>query len=455
MDINIKLSNYKLFENKELSVADAKMLIISGPNEIGKTSIITAIEEAWSLKGFTPVPLKEGAEQGYKAITGQDIDGNPITIVHNFSKMDQKGSFYAIDNQGKTIKSVGKIRELLGVFKPVSLEEIYFLVSTPDGRRKFIKEYIYPILEEEKITQINALTAEVNEKTGKVFLERRDVNAQLKAETNILNSIAFTKEEEHILEVGASFNESISKLKEELELEKALLHKCDLVDEKANQLRSEAKTMADSLKENEERIEALEQELETLRNKNANLLQKIAQKKDEFDALQDTSHTRSVATKKIEEYKDTIAEGEAANETYRMLSAKKESLKDATKRVDSLNAKAIMLSEEIEGKRQQIKDILSGSSLPSGLEIEEDNIRINGFDFDQTQVSESTAKLALAELLCKLYTARFITMGNLGAFGKERLSELFRIAQEHDKIVILEQVDDSTDDIRIIANIEE
>jgi hypothetical protein len=58
-------------------------------------------------------------------------------------------------------------------------------------------------------------------------------------------------------------------------------------------------------------------------------------------------------------------------------------------------------------------------------------------------------------MLCKLSTARFIVMGNLGVFDNVRFPELVKIAQSHNKIVVLESVDNSSEDIKVITTIKD
>lgn len=453
----MKLVNYKLFENHEIDEQNVRILIIAGPNEKGKTSIVTALQEAWSLKGFTPDPLKKGEEEGYTSVTGPDKDGNSITIIHNFNKFDQKGEFYAIDHLGRTIKSTSKIRELLGDFKAISLEEVFYMIQSAEGRRKFIKEYIYPVMGENIILKIDNLNAEINERNGSVFVQRKNASADLLSYTKIYESQKLKPEEESLILKQQDYVGAIKQLKETLKTEEAVENQAKIVAlEKSNKqvqyLNATETRMRQNnrLKEIEEAVKKLLQEKEAVereRTTNDALIQKLY---NEFEAIV----VPTVNTPYIEELKINIQEGESELEKIKTFVAKKANIADLEEKIKVKQAEVAKLNESLSAKRQELKDVISTSELPAGLEIQEDEILLNGFNFSQSQVSESSAKLALAELFCKLYTARFITMGSLSAFGKDRLLALYKTAQEYNKIVVLEWVDETTEEIKVITEIE-
>lgn len=457
MEINIKLVNYKLFAEKELSIDDSNIIIIAGPNEIGKSSIITALKEAWAVKGFTPNPLKDGTEKGYTSITGPDSLGNPITIVHNFDSDNTTGNFYALDSNGKTIASVTKIRELIGTFKPISLEEVYYMLKSAEGRRMFAKEYIYPLIPEDVMAQINDINTEINERNGTLYIQRRELNSKMKfLEKQYQEIIPFTNEDHHILKNGSTFQNSVKELKDRLnaiqkdkdEYTKAVYEQ-ELISSKIDNLKDKVLDLGNRNTDIQERIQKLSEEI-VINNK------AIAVYNKEIDEYKGKVFiTPSFDENEEQELKESIDAGERAIKRYDSLVERQVGSQKLMKEISDVGLQTQSLTDSIEEKRDHIKTLLSSADTPAGLLLEDDVITLNGFDFSDTQISESTAKLILAELLCKLSSAKFIMLGNADAFDKNRLNDLFNIAQANNKIAILEKVDSDSNEIKVITNIYE
>ena len=102
-------------------------------------------------------------------------------------------------------------------------------------------------------------------------------------------------------------------------------------------------------------------------------------------------------------------------------------------------------------KKEKI-ELLSSSSLPKGLSVDEESgkIEYNGLDFTDTEVSESQAKICILELKCNIETAPFIDMGNVGDFDEKSLGLIYQLAEKYKKFMILEKILHSTEDIKYI-----
>jgi hypothetical protein len=94
--------------------------------------------------------------------------------------------------------------------------------------------------------------------------------------------------------------------------------------------------------------------------------------------------------------------------------------------------------------------ILSNSNLPEGLVIESDSeFTYNGFNFSETEISESEAQLLLAKLTIPIYDGPYFRMGNADIYGKKALKELNELANKYGKVLAMEKVDDNTDDVYV------
>lgn len=449
-DIKFHLVNYKLFENKEITLDDPEVIVISGPNEKGKTTIITALTEAWSLKGFTPDPLRKGTSSGHTAITGPDVNGNPITIIHDFNQFDRNGSFYAIDHTGKSIKSVAKIKELVGTFSPISLEEVYYMMKAADSRKRFIRDYIMPLIPKEVLEEIEEINGKVNETKGTLFLMRRQSNSDVKTyESLVSEQKPLTSEQLLALKNGELYGPAI------IEIEKRI----DTINQSnVENLKKQVAmdSMVTKVKDTHEKVVAAMKDIEYLNEQISAKKAFIEESKKAIDSM--TLEVTKIViepfpTEEMADMKMDLERGKTALALYNATLATEASNKAIKDKLEDARLRSSVLDSQIADLRQKGKKLLEKAELPKGLSIDEDRIMLNELDLSDAQVSESAAKLALAELLCKLSTAKFIVMGNLGAFDSNRFKELVAIAQENNKIVVLESVVNTTDDIKVITHI--
>jgi len=118
---------------------------------------------------------------------------------------------------------------------------------------------------------------------------------------------------------------------------------------------------------------------------------------------------------------------------------------------DTLNMELEKLETEITTRRNRVIEIYTNSKLPAGITINEDSFSFHGYDFSKEQVSESEAKLAIAELMCQIDTAGLIVLGNAAVFGKDRMDQICEIAKKYNKKVFLERVIDDLDEVRLVG----
>ena len=125
LEIPIVFHNYKLLKDKEFVLKGSHVYFIQGPNEVGKTSFLTALEGVMTAKDITEKKVtinkdNDGVESGYYEFTIPAADGTLVTIRNEFT--DEKNKFIAITADGEKISQVTEIRNLFN-YTPINVAE--------------------------------------------------------------------------------------------------------------------------------------------------------------------------------------------------------------------------------------------------------------------------------------------------------------------------------------------
>ncbi len=471
-DIVMKLKNYKLIKDFDKTYENARILLVTGQNEIGKSSLIRGLIENMTAKSTTPQPVTIGEKDGLKTFIIPDKNGNPVTIVNNFSEKNPKGSFYAIDYMGRKIKSVDEIRELIGVFQEMSIDKFYNMQSTAEGRRKIIKQIysLLPAKEKERIEHIEKQTT----KGGELFDKRTSVNSHAKALENIVTNNIPTKEDEILAREYDNINENLTLLRNQYQDANIKTSAQVALKERIEEYRKEyddlplkherlKKASEEKFKANEKQIEFLREQIENLEKENEHI-------KAEYES--DTHSLREKAKEiqaKIKESEKNVENNDvnivALTHQIKEAETIKEQASNARAKINEYNKhleharntqqEAEELSAQIETLRSEKQDIIANSNLPSGLVIDGDDFTWNGFAFNDNQVSKSSALLVIAELLCNIVEAKIVYIGEKALFDKDRFKQLVKIAEKYGKIPVLEEVVDNQVEIKVITEVED
>lgn len=473
-DITMSLKNYKLIENYEETFENCRILLVTGQNETGKSSLIRGFIENLTAKSVTEDPVTRGKTEGSKKFTVPDRNGNPITIVHDFSTTNSKGSFYAIDHMGKKIKEVKKIREIIGVFEELSIDTFYTLQQTAEGRRKIIKNYFYPLLTEEEQQKVEFIDKETS-KSGETFDQRTNLNAEVNALESLIKDSLLTEEEKVLVEEYENIDSEHKKLSVRYadlnNKHSSQDHIRIRIEEKRKELegiQTEIPRIHQLAKEeiqtNNYEIIELERKIQQLRDKNNKI------KEREKDKISELGEKETLISMEIKDLKETLPKEsiEDLEAVKKELNEAEEILKQANRAIEKNrnyknNYQNIVkkreevdkLTEKIEKLRQEKVRIFENSKLPSGLKIEGDDFTWNNFAFNDAQISKSSALLVISEILCKIVEAKVVYIGEKALFDKDRFKKLVEIAEKHGKIPVLEQVIDNQTEIKVITEIYE
>ena len=474
-DLKIKINNYKLIEDREEEFKDARILLITGKNEIGKTTYIRGIIENLTAKAQTDEPVTRGKQSGSKTYTLPDKNGNMVTIHHEFSVENPKGSFYAIDHLGKKISSVIKIRELMGVFEELPVDTFYTLAQTAEGRKKIIEKYFYPLLLPEQKDEILDIDKQTK-RGGEIFDRRTEINteikyiqSQLKANEPSDEDKTLAEEYENILKEIENIENEKSKVKTKIATRDQILVSISQIEEQIKDAPQQVKELQDEAKEtiqeNLTEIERLEERIKSLKEKNIEIQANLEKKTDaifeeekqlkEKLANLNESLTSTPDVTGLNQYDENLKEMKEFRDKAFTAKNKLEAYEKDRKSIEAKFDEQQNLEKKIETLRQRKKDILAKSKLPKGLTIDNDEFTWNDFKFSDTQISKSSALLIISEILCNIVESKIVYLGEKALFDKQRFKELVEIAEKYGKIPVLEQVIDERTEIKVITELYE
>src|SRR4030042_97685 len=433
-EIILEFKNYKLLKNEKFDLSNYMVYCFEGRNGIGKSSAITGLEELISAMAFTVQPVTGGEKEGWKKVIWEGVDGKLYTIEHTFDVKNGKGKFVAYNDKAEQITSVTKIRELLGTYSRITVDQFFEKANTAPGRRELINNFFNKILTNEERTEIQTCKAYAE----KAYDERTEYGRTMK----IIEPMLIELTDEQL--------KTVDRLPEARE-------KVKLRREQLNQRRE--------LKRD---FESINHDIEDLKH-NILLIKEIGktwfpddtyQKWDKI--LTDTENTFIIFSKNYKEKKETdlpseedltnmILRAEKIIEEGSVFHARQSQYLVNKEKYDHFKERYNEAEEIINTKRARIKEIYVNSKLPAGITIEDDGFSFHGYDFSKEQVSESEAKLAIAELMCQIDTAGLIVLGNAAIFGKERMEQICEIAKKYNKKVFLERVVDDLDEVRLVG----
>lgn len=421
--------NYKQFEKKEVVLEDYDILIIEGDNSKGKTSALTAIQEAYMGKSLTPEPLRRGAEKGQVEITVKDRNGNPCLVRHTFSKKNQKGSFTLVDSTGNVAKSREEFEAILGKFFPISVQDFFNMAKNIEGRRKIMKDYFLPLIPKKVTDRIAYIEAKIKPNVGTLYTERANINSKLSEYEKLLKNAIVSDEQKEAVENKQGYEDKLKGIKAEKE---------KLIAEQAT-----SKTATDRIKEANTELKKVDAELISLRNQ---IEEKEARKIELQKVLDDETEAdnRDYAAE-IKELNERITKGEGVVKDIAIWENNMQSYESYKKTLEDYNKKSAVINKEMGELAEEKNKLYKETNLPAGIVISEEDFTMQGFEFSEQQLSFSEVALVLIDLLFKISDCNLITMGNAAEFGTKRLMELAKMARKNNRTIVLTRVVDDSD----------
>jgi len=472
-EIILSFKNYKLFQDTEFKLDDYNVFMVVGNNEYGKTTVITALQEIFGVIALTDDPVTTGSTEGSKTFQIPDKDGNMVTVKHTYDRSKAKGKFVAFDKDGNPLRKVGEIRDLLGTYSRITTEQFFDKARTAEGRREIINEYFVQFLTEGEL----GLLKKLQDLEGVNY----DLRTAAKKELDTAESKALdykpTPADEQLLSQKVASHKLLTGLKSQREGVMFFDNNMKVLQERDSNLRfnlgQEDNKLAKAITDTEEEVGYLKEEIteleislarckKTLKGHEAFLKNPDTEYRDRIDGLKKQIVENNNSMDRLREEsgdpKMTLAEldarlekGEKMMSDIAIRESRSKDYSKAKKEHEEAEKEWTDLENKVNKARRDIKALYASSALPAGVQIENDTFTLQGFEFSETQISESRAKLVIAEIMCQVDTSPLLVMGNAGSFGEERLNELCALAEKHNKIMFLEKVVDDTEDVRVVG----
>lgn len=447
--LKVKIENYKLLEEIELDLS-GRSIIVTGPNEVGKSSLIDSIFDVLSNGDMPPKPIRDGEDNGLIQIeVGDEESGTKYIVQKSFTRANEKGYLTISTPDGaKYSKPVEHLHKLFGtisfdiekllnaknekeMFKMLKdflnidtvdldaeykkiFEERAFLNKEVSTLQQFIKEFA-PGYIENKTEELAKLKLKAQELEPKK-LELAKVQSSIIKGNDFINNNA-----EIIQNINISINSNNATVQRNQELIADYEKKIIELKEANNKITKENLVHAENLKK------------ETKIKEDATLL--LKKYNEEKDQLVADTNTESDASLMIAIEKD-IQEYNTSIETAKTVETKSTEAKAKTKKLDEIKAK--------------ISDLFKAASTDE-ITITEDEILYKGLPLNKKQINTaSLARLALQLAMksnSKLQSVRFDASFMDNKTFHETMNEIRKAGFQ----AFVEMVDKEGQDLQIVV----
>ena len=404
--IELKVENFKNLVAVDIT-PKSDVVIVSGSNAQGKTSVLDSIWAALDGKSIPKEPIRKGKD---KAVIEMNI--GPYLIKRIFTK---KGNYLSVENaEGAKFQSPQKMLDrFLG---ELSFDPLEFTRLTSKEQQKLLLSIIkFKINSKELGVEVKTLD-ELNLIKKDTFEERTRVNRELLSQKNQLEAMKEVKEISKV---------SISEL---------LKQKQELEETDKNQLlvKEDNAAIARNIYSIEQEIKEAKLRLKSLNTEKEQAIRKYKAEEEKIKAFPDFKpQITSINTLLIEA--DGRIEKAAEYQKKVTLEATAEQVQ---KRADALSNK-LLLIENIK------KEALSQTKMPiDNLEIEEDSLMFKGIPFSQVSLSEQL-RVSLAIAISLNPQIRVIRICDGSLLDKENLKAIEKIAKANTMQIWIEKVDET------------
>lgn len=426
--MNIKISNIKNIKELDLKADNVSLIIAKGKNRIGKTTLSQCLRAVITTEAMKNA-VTTGEENGKVTYQGKTIDNDDIVV--NWVSSESGDKFTATVIKGdRTIRTQKKadIRALTGQFFKYSSDEIFNLLSTEPGKKKFIKEFILSFLSDDQYKEYERLSKLLSKTdSDSYYNERTEVNRRLKDLESILSksmSVQWNPKELERLNEAIKLHDKLEYLRSQYSKDQNSFG--DIVAEIKGKLRRLSNQFSSDIKI-DDCVDKVEETIVKYFNQYFENLQNHGQETKEKLVAVD-SRTKS----EIENDKTELL---ASKRVTEQLSSQREEFGRLQKRSEELDR---LISET----RESLSDVIKLANLPTGLSVVDGSIYLNDMPFQFDSISDSEARIMITELLCVINTSKFVDIGDVTIFDSESLSKIIEIAKKHDCMLIAQKVTD-------------
>lgn len=418
LEIPIYFHNYKLLQDKEFVLKGSNIYFIQGPNKVGKTSFLKALQSLMVANDDTPDKVTRGSDEaeGFYETTIPAADGTLLTIRHEFTA-DGKGKFFAIREDGTKISQVTEIRRLFN-YTPINVNEFFAWSNSADGRKKQ-RDVILRLLPDEDRAAFNDLDLQEQHH----YSQRTEVNRLVDQAKSNIAAIVIPKEDEALIPREREARDLIA------------------LYTSIKESRKEIAPIKEKLADLHDRMKKLEDEMQSIKNQI---------KKEENRLLEKSDPKNDKITN--EELELKLSRGNEIITKITSLSTKTGLKKEWEDKLITNEKLSEDLTKKISSCRDGKADIVSGSDLPvENIDFEDGYLTIDGFQFKENQICESDAVLILANILARINPGPIQIIGDASVLDAEKLDMLNKIAEDNNKVMFVDEVRRDSSDMVVVG----
>lgn len=444
-ETKIEVKNYKLLKEGEYNLSGGSIFLMSGPNNVGKTSFLHLLQSIMEVKDDTINPVTHGEKEGFATGTIIGADGEPYQFRYDFN-VDGRKKFTFIGPDGKQLKTMGEMRAIFN-YTHFTLEEFFNWSKSEVGRKKQ-RDIIMKLLDEKEQDEINQIEAKINTRNGVLYIERQNINRDVESLNSVVSNTILSDEQKTLLKQAKTINEEYNKLvKRKEEIEKLIQVDPEVVQKiatsKANKSTAEKSiTTSNDEIERLKKLIAIEErnikDQEAIVNLEVKVIEELSSKSDgsiDIDAL--TIELNGDGTEKNPGIINRIAKGQEIKNKLAVAEELEKNREIKKQEALTKQAKADELSNNIETLRARKQAIIKGcAGIPESISIDDDYITIDGIPFTEEDVSKSKATKAIARLMMLVNKAPIMLMGDAESLGYEVLNELKEEAEAMGKTMV-------------------
>lgn len=405
--IELQSENFKKIKAVDITPReDEDVVIISGKNAAGKSSVLDAIWAA--VSGVIPKePIRKGQNKAeIKLNLGKYVVKRVFT---------QKGSYLTVESAegGKFSSPQKMLDEFVG---DLSFDPLEFIKMPEKEQRELLLKLVKFQIDTKGLGEEVKSLDELDGFRRKIYEERTVVNKEVLNKQEQLKAIGKVEKVEKI---------SVSELfQRKQDLQK-------VVDER-EAIARELEGVRASFERIENEICATESKLKSLREAKDKYIDKIGELSEKVDDFVDVAPEMSVIDKKIQEA-DSVNEqagvyekGVALEDEFKKIKAKSDELTDRLLLVDEIKKKAV-----------------AGAKMPiNGLGITDGAVSFRDIPLSQASLSEQL-KVSLAIAMALNPKLRVIRVCDGSLLDTENMKIIKQMAKENDYQIWIEVVDET------------
>ena len=452
---------------------DGKSVELTGTNGAGKSSVIDAIRLALTNNSKRKYIVKNGEKEG--TIYIETDTGLKIDRKKRIDKSDYKS---VKDENGNEISSPESF--LKDIFTPLQLEPVEFLFMSDKEQNKLLlnliqfdkdkKEYITekfgPINWVDYNNSILEILNEIQSKDGKFYLDREEINRNIRNGNAVINDIVKDIPEHYDVEKWKNYTlsdkyEELNKIKSYNEkIDRSITYKQNY-DNTVNGYKgeydstianintrknNEKSAIEDKIKEYETKIIELKKDLENLNNKYS--IEEL-EAKGRFNSnvakleenIKVANEWGSKEKKPIEELENELKIAEQMkshiNEYDRVI--------EMRSKVKSLEEQSQALTDKIELARKLPGEILATAKIPvKNLTVEDGIPLVNGLPIQNLSEGEKL-QLCVDVSLSDINNLKLILIDGTEKLSDENRKKLYDICREKGLQVIATRTDNNNE----------